>query len=157
VTELTRSLTLASLVKLLDVPRFVQVLSTSQTLPPWAPRPAALAVQPGHSTVDSTTLADWFWRGIMAGRVLFAILGQSLLPGMIGILARHLGLEMVGPALLAATLVLLVLYEIFMALNPQEARLRGHRRMAVSPAPLVAHLGVDHRQKTPRLSIWRRT
>ena len=42
---------------------------------------------------------------------------------MMGILARHLGLEMVGPALLAAALVLLVLYEIFMALSPQEARL----------------------------------
>ena len=89
-------------------------------------------------------------------QIAAAVLGQSLLPGMLGMLARHLGLEMVAPALLAAALVLLVLYEIFMALSPQEARLRGHRRMVASPAPLVAHLGVDHRQKTPRLSIWRR-
>ena len=63
-------------------------------------------------------------------QIAAAVLGQSLLPGLMGILARHLGLEMVGPALLAAALVLLVLYEIFMALSPQGARLWGHRRMA---------------------------
>ena len=33
----------------------------------------AFAVQPGYSTVDSTTLADWFWRATTAGRVLFAV------------------------------------------------------------------------------------
>jgi hypothetical protein len=45
----------------------------------------ALAVQPGHSTVDSTTLADWFWRDTMAGQVLFAVhevCKQSAIPGM---------------------------------------------------------------------------
>jgi hypothetical protein len=42
VTELTRLLTLASIVKLLDVPRFVQVLSTSQALPPWTPLSPAI-------------------------------------------------------------------------------------------------------------------
>ena len=72
-------------------------------------------------------------------QIAAAVLGQSLLPGMMGMLARHLGLEIVGPALLAAALVLLVLYEIFMALSPQGACLWGRRRMAVSPAPLVAH------------------
>ncbi|HSX83706.1 MAG TPA: MFS transporter [Candidatus Saccharimonadia bacterium] len=51
-------------------------------------------------------------------QIAAAVLGQSLLPGMMGILARHLGLEIVGPALLAAALGLLVLYEIFMALSP---------------------------------------
>src|SRR5262245_52266707 len=56
-------------------------------------------------------------------QIAAAVLGQSLLPGMMGMLARHLGLETVGPALLAAALVLLVLYEIFLALSPQEARL----------------------------------
>jgi len=63
-------------------------------------------------------------------QIAAAVLGQSLLPGLMGILARHRGLEMVGPALLAAALVLLVLYEIFIALSPQGARLWGHRRMA---------------------------
>ena len=45
----------------------------------------ALAAQPGHSTVDSTTLADWFWRDTTAGRVLFAVhevSQQSAIPGM---------------------------------------------------------------------------
>src|SRR5499426_2242456 len=45
----------------------------------------ALAAQPGHSTVDSTTLADWFWRDTTAGRVLFAVhevCKQSAVPGM---------------------------------------------------------------------------
>jgi len=51
-------------------------------------------------------------------QIAAAVLGQALLPGMMGMLARHLGLEMVGPALLAAALVLLVLYEMFMALSP---------------------------------------
>ncbi len=45
----------------------------------------ALAAQPGYSTVDSTTLADWFWRDTTAGRVLFAVhevSKQSAVPGM---------------------------------------------------------------------------
>ena len=45
----------------------------------------AFAVQPGYSTVDSTTLADWFWRATTAGRVLFAVhevCKQSGVPGM---------------------------------------------------------------------------
>ena len=70
-------------------------------------------------------------------QIAAAVLGQALLPGMLGMLARHLGLEMVGPALLAAALVLLVLHEIFMALSPQGTHLWGHRRMAASPALLV--------------------
>jgi fucose permease len=78
-------------------------------------------------------------------QIAAAVLGQSLLPGMLGMLARHHGLEMVAPALLAAALVLLVLYEIFMALSPQGACLWGRGRMAASPAPLVAHLGEKHR------------
>src|SRR4029453_8267447 len=45
----------------------------------------ALAAQPGNSTADSTTLADWFWRETTAGRVLFAVQEvskQSAIPGM---------------------------------------------------------------------------
>jgi hypothetical protein len=33
-------------------------------------------------------------------QIAAAVLGQALLPGMMGMLARHLGLEIVGPALL---------------------------------------------------------
>jgi fucose permease len=60
-------------------------------------------------------------------QIAAAVLGQALLPGMMGILARHCGLEIVGPALLAAALALWVLYEIFIALSPQGAPLRGYR------------------------------
>ena len=45
----------------------------------------ALAAQPRHSPVDSTTLANWFWRDTTAGRVLFAVQEvcmQSTIPGM---------------------------------------------------------------------------
>ena len=115
-----------------------------------------LALAPVFPSLIATTperLGDSHTANGVGFQIAAAVLGQSLLPGMMGILARHLGLEMVGPVLLAAALVLLVLYEIFMALSPREARLRGHRRMVASPTPLVAHLGVDHRQKTPRLSI----
>lgn len=45
----------------------------------------ALSAQPGQSAVDSTTLADWFWRNTTAGRVLFAVqevCKQSEVPGM---------------------------------------------------------------------------
>jgi hypothetical protein len=54
-------------------------------------------------------------------QIAAAVLCQSLLPGMLGILARHRGLEMVGPALLASALVLLVLYEMLMTRSPQGA------------------------------------
>jgi fucose permease len=60
-------------------------------------------------------------------QIAAAVLGQSLLPGMMGILARHRSLEIVGPALLAAAIVLLVLYETFIALSPQGAPLWGYR------------------------------
>ena len=33
----------------------------------------AVTAQPGQQAVDSTGLADWFWRETMAGRVLFAV------------------------------------------------------------------------------------
>jgi hypothetical protein len=45
----------------------------------------ALAAQPGNRAVDSTTLADWFWRDTTAGQVLFAVQEvnkQSVVPGM---------------------------------------------------------------------------
>jgi D-proline reductase (dithiol) PrdB len=33
----------------------------------------AVTAQPGQQAVDSTVLADWFWRETTAGRVLFAV------------------------------------------------------------------------------------
>jgi fucose permease len=48
-------------------------------------------------------------------QIAAAVLGQSLLPSLLGILARHYSLEMVGPALLAMAFGLLVLYEVLTA------------------------------------------
>jgi len=45
-------------------------------------------------------------------QIAAAVLGQSLLPALVGVLARHLGLELVGPALCTAAVVLLALYEL---------------------------------------------
>lgn len=45
----------------------------------------AITAQPGQNTVDSTTLADWFWRDTTAGHVLFAVheaCKQSAIPGL---------------------------------------------------------------------------
>ena len=42
-------------------------------------------------------------------QIATAVLGQSLLPGLLGLLARHRGRETAGPALLAAALLLSVL------------------------------------------------
>jgi fucose permease len=48
-------------------------------------------------------------------QIAAAVLGQSLVPGFIGVLARRWGLEMIGPSLLTASLLLLLLYEVLMA------------------------------------------
>src|SRR5215471_2768445 len=45
-------------------------------------------------------------------QVAAAVLGQSILPALIGVFARHLGLEIVGLALCTAAVVLLALYEL---------------------------------------------
>jgi hypothetical protein len=45
-------------------------------------------------------------------QIAAAVLGQSLLPALVGVLARYLGLEIVGPALCTIAIVLLVLHEL---------------------------------------------
>jgi fucose permease len=49
-------------------------------------------------------------------QIAAAVLGQSLLPALVGVLARHLGLEIVGPALCIAAAVLFILYELLLAI-----------------------------------------
>jgi fucose permease len=51
-------------------------------------------------------------------QVAAAVLGQSLLPSLIGVLAHVLGLEIIGPVLLTAALLLLVIYEALLASSP---------------------------------------
>lgn len=52
-------------------------------------------------------------------QIAAAVLGQSLLPALVGVLARHLSLEVVAPAVLAAAALLYVLHE---ALNIQQRK-----------------------------------
>jgi fucose permease len=52
-------------------------------------------------------------------QIAAAVLGQSLLPALVGVLARHLGLESVGPALCTAVVVLLALYELLTSFTLQ--------------------------------------
>jgi fucose permease len=51
-----------------------------------------------------------------------AVLGASLLPALVGIIADRLGLESVGPALLSLALVLIALYEGLRLAGPREVR-----------------------------------
>jgi fucose permease len=52
-------------------------------------------------------------------QIAAAVLGQSLLPSLVGMLAQHHDLEIVGPALLTAALLLLGLYELLLAIRPE--------------------------------------
>jgi len=88
-------------------------------------------------------------------QIAAAVLGQSLLPGMMGILARHLGLEIVGPTLLTAALLLLMLYEIFLALHPVVSRwtdlslLRHSRRSPAGAHGIARHTSRQSRETFP--------
>jgi fucose permease len=50
-------------------------------------------------------------------QIAAAVLGQSLLPTLVGIIASRFGLEIVGPALFVAALLLLALYEALSAMT----------------------------------------
>jgi fucose permease len=47
-------------------------------------------------------------------QIAAAVLGASLLPALLGMLAHHLGLEIIGPGLFVVALLLLLLYEVLM-------------------------------------------
>jgi hypothetical protein len=55
-------------------------------------------------------------------QIAAAVLGQSLVPSLVGVLARRLGLEIIGPSLLTAALLLLLLYEALMAMSLKPVR-----------------------------------
>jgi fucose permease len=55
-------------------------------------------------------------------QIAAAVLGQSLLPGLVGVLAGKLGLEAIGPTLLVAACLLLVLSEALTSASPAVAR-----------------------------------
>ncbi|MFY9607726.1 MAG: MFS transporter [Blastocatellia bacterium] len=55
-------------------------------------------------------------------QIAAAVLGQSLLPALIGVMARKLGLEIIGPALLFSALVLAGLYLSLTMAGPKVGR-----------------------------------
>ncbi|MGH7601212.1 MAG: MFS transporter, partial [bacterium] len=59
---------------------------------------------------------------VVGFQIAAAVLGQSLLPSLIGVLAGNLGLEVIGPTLLMAAILLLAVYEMLTATTPKMAR-----------------------------------
>jgi fucose permease len=55
-------------------------------------------------------------------QIAAAVLGQSLLPSLAGVLARNFGLEIIPPAMLASAILLLVIYERLSATKPGVVR-----------------------------------
>jgi fucose permease len=73
--------------------------------------PSLIATTPEHLGSAHTANGVGF-------QIAAAVLGQSLLPSLVGILARSFGLEIVGPVLLTAAILLFVLYESLMFTRP---------------------------------------
>jgi fucose permease len=84
-----------------------------------------LASAPIFPTLIAST-PDRIPRNHLANAVGFqiaaAVLGQSLLPALVGVMARRFGLEVVAPALLAAALLLYSLHEAMTATRAKALR-----------------------------------
>jgi fucose permease len=97
-----------------------------------------LSSAPVFPTLIATTpvrLGDAHTANGVGFQIAAAVLGQSLLPAVLGVLARNLGLEIVGPSLLTATILLLALYEVLMATSGKHMRLVDSAVMASGPKP----------------------
>jgi fucose permease len=55
-------------------------------------------------------------------QIAAAVLGQSALPALVGVMAHRLGLEIVAPSVLASALLLYVLYEAMVAIQIKTLR-----------------------------------
>ncbi|HLF82806.1 MAG TPA: MFS transporter [Blastocatellia bacterium] len=62
------------------------------------------------------------WVSTVGFQIAAAVLGQSLLPALIGLMARRLGLEIIGPALLFSALVLAGLHLSLTAAGSKDGR-----------------------------------
>ncbi|MEN3334919.1 MAG: hypothetical protein V7641_4284 [Blastocatellia bacterium] len=74
--------------------------------------PSMIAATPGRLGEAHTANAVGF-------QIAAAVLGQSLLPATVGVVASRLGLESVGPSLLLAALLLIALHESLRFTGPQ--------------------------------------
>jgi fucose permease len=61
-------------------------------------------------------------------QIAAAVLGQALLPALVGVFAGRFGLNVIGPALFTAAALLLALYEALTAASPKTAE--GARAIA---------------------------
>ncbi len=77
--------------------------------------PTLIASTPGRLPQNHLANAVGF-------QIAAAVLGQSLLPALVGTLARRWGLEIVAPALLAAALLLYSLYEAMVTTRAKTLR-----------------------------------
>jgi fucose permease len=77
--------------------------------------PTMIASTPARITQNHLANAVGF-------QIAAAVLGQSLLPAMVGVMARRLGLEVVTPALLGAALLLYSLQEAMIATHMKTMR-----------------------------------
>ena len=78
---------------------------------------AAAPVFPSLIAATPVRIGEAHTGNAIGFQISAAVLGQSLLPGMVGVLANHVGLEIVGPAMLTASLLLLALYEAMTAMG----------------------------------------
>lgn len=74
--------------------------------------PSMIAATPGRLGEAHTANGVGF-------QMAAAVLGQSLLPAMVGVVANRLGLESVGPSLFLAALLLIALYESLRFTRPK--------------------------------------
>jgi fucose permease len=87
-----------------------------------------LASAPVFPTLIATTpmrIGEAHTANAVGFQIAAAVLGQSVLPTLIGVIARRLGLEVIGPSLFIAALLLLGLYEAlstmkFLGPSPEE-------------------------------------
>ena len=59
---------------------------------------------------------------VVGFQIAAAVLGQSLLPALAGVLARRMGLEIVAPAMLLAAALLYALHEAMMTAQASALR-----------------------------------
>ena len=62
-------------------------------------------------------------------QIAAAVLGQSLVPASVGVLAGKINLETVGPALFTCAVLLLALFEVLMAVSRKSIRMESAREI----------------------------
>lgn len=83
---------------------------------------ASAAVFPSLIATTPARLGESHTANGVGFQIAAAVLGQSLLPALVGLLAGRFGLEIVGPLLFVAAVLLLVLFETLIAASAQKTR-----------------------------------